>query len=337
MCGSPLFLPQNNEEFTYVHDGYLTNYPTNPFTILKPQDQGIVKFYAVQNRRSTNFEAPKLWKGLSGSLQRIYSTTALALDLENIPSACTQLNISQFSNLKIRESQYFIKFKKVHWWILSLRIREMFGRAQTRSLHRPAKINSRPHFSQAMPFPSSYNVQLCFLSVNHLLRSRNFGCNLSTFANKYIFPTDPHTILRRKIRPSTFWNLIKFYFLDLKLWKGRSGSTHSLAPRIKMNFGSSWQAKDPAEASPTDLMTTFELPNPSIDKFWGSKWCKDRSGAGWLTGYIFANRTLLYPPTDFEKNPVIESADLADGYFYRFVESFCFPLSLRERKSRRAT
>ena len=34
--------------------------PTNPFTILEPQDQEIGELYVVQERRATDFEAPKL-------------------------------------------------------------------------------------------------------------------------------------------------------------------------------------------------------------------------------------------------------------------------------------
>ena len=41
--------------------------PTNLFTILKPQDQEIGEFYVVQECHATDFEAPKLWKGSSGS------------------------------------------------------------------------------------------------------------------------------------------------------------------------------------------------------------------------------------------------------------------------------
>ena len=41
--------------------------PTGPFPILKPRDQEIGKFYVVQARRTTNFEAPELLKGRSGS------------------------------------------------------------------------------------------------------------------------------------------------------------------------------------------------------------------------------------------------------------------------------
>ena len=48
---------------------YLTHCerPTNPFTILETQDQEIGAFYEVQERRERDFEAPKLWKGSSGS------------------------------------------------------------------------------------------------------------------------------------------------------------------------------------------------------------------------------------------------------------------------------
>ena len=35
-------------------------HPTNPFTILVPHDQEIGEFYEVQERRTTDFEAPKL-------------------------------------------------------------------------------------------------------------------------------------------------------------------------------------------------------------------------------------------------------------------------------------
>ena len=42
-------------------------YPTNSFTILEPEDQEIGEFYVVQERRATDFEAPKLRKGSSGN------------------------------------------------------------------------------------------------------------------------------------------------------------------------------------------------------------------------------------------------------------------------------
>ena len=35
-------------------------YPTGPFTILEPRDQEIAEFDEVQERRATDFKAPKL-------------------------------------------------------------------------------------------------------------------------------------------------------------------------------------------------------------------------------------------------------------------------------------
>ena len=54
----------------------MCNLPTNLFTILEPRDQEIGKFYVVQERRETDFEAPKLWKGSSGwpPLQFMFNT-----------------------------------------------------------------------------------------------------------------------------------------------------------------------------------------------------------------------------------------------------------------------
>ena len=43
-------------------------YPTNPFTIFYPRNQEIGEFKVVQERRATDFEAPKLWKGSSGTI-----------------------------------------------------------------------------------------------------------------------------------------------------------------------------------------------------------------------------------------------------------------------------
>ena len=36
------------------------NYPTNPFTILGPQDQESGEFYEVHERRATDFAAPEM-------------------------------------------------------------------------------------------------------------------------------------------------------------------------------------------------------------------------------------------------------------------------------------
>ena len=43
-----------------------THCPTDPFPILEPQDQENGKFHEVQERRATDFGAPKLRKGRSG-------------------------------------------------------------------------------------------------------------------------------------------------------------------------------------------------------------------------------------------------------------------------------
>ena len=63
---------------------YLRNdRPTNPFTILEPQDQEIGEFYVVQERHMTDFKAPKLWMGSSG-VQPICQL-CLIIDLSAFP------------------------------------------------------------------------------------------------------------------------------------------------------------------------------------------------------------------------------------------------------------
>ena len=51
--------------------------PTSPptFTILKPQDQEICEFYVVHKRLPTDFKAPKLWKGSQFCIFKIRRTT----------------------------------------------------------------------------------------------------------------------------------------------------------------------------------------------------------------------------------------------------------------------
>ena len=44
------------------------SFPTGLFIISESQDEEIGKDYVVQERRSTDFEASKLWKGRSGLL-----------------------------------------------------------------------------------------------------------------------------------------------------------------------------------------------------------------------------------------------------------------------------
>ena len=53
--------------------------PTNTFTISEPQDQEISEFYVVQDRRATDSEAPKLWKGSSGHSALATQTTVTGL------------------------------------------------------------------------------------------------------------------------------------------------------------------------------------------------------------------------------------------------------------------
>ena len=48
--------------------------PTDLFTILEPPNASIIKFYIVQKRRTTDFEASKSWKGRSVRLVRIGSS-----------------------------------------------------------------------------------------------------------------------------------------------------------------------------------------------------------------------------------------------------------------------
>ena len=48
----------------------LDSFPTNPFPILAPRDQEIGELYVVQDRRATDFEATKLWKGSSGDFNK---------------------------------------------------------------------------------------------------------------------------------------------------------------------------------------------------------------------------------------------------------------------------
>ena len=42
--------------------------PTSPFIILEPENPWIDEFYVVPESRATDFKAPKLWKGSSGSI-----------------------------------------------------------------------------------------------------------------------------------------------------------------------------------------------------------------------------------------------------------------------------
>ena len=54
-------------------DNSVDSYPTGPFTISEPRNQEIGEFYVVQGRRTTYFEASKLWKGGSGSASACFT------------------------------------------------------------------------------------------------------------------------------------------------------------------------------------------------------------------------------------------------------------------------
>ena len=51
-----------------MHDtDFKSGYPTSPFTNLKPRNLGVGEICVVLECRTTDFEAPKLWKGRSGT------------------------------------------------------------------------------------------------------------------------------------------------------------------------------------------------------------------------------------------------------------------------------
>ena len=55
----------------------ILSHPTGPFTILEPQDLEIGDFYAVQKRHPSGTDAPKVWKGRSGSLVQLRRSNRL--------------------------------------------------------------------------------------------------------------------------------------------------------------------------------------------------------------------------------------------------------------------
>ena len=64
----PFAIPElQNPSWDDTEQQKITALPKNSFTILEPRDQEIDEFYLVQERRATDFEAPKLGKGSSGS------------------------------------------------------------------------------------------------------------------------------------------------------------------------------------------------------------------------------------------------------------------------------
>ena len=66
VCGNDLTSARQQKKITvWISFSIFSSHPTNPFTILEHQDQEIGKFYVVQKRLTTDFEAPILWKGSS--------------------------------------------------------------------------------------------------------------------------------------------------------------------------------------------------------------------------------------------------------------------------------
>ena len=56
LAHNPIMLKQEDKRWILLHSFI----PTEHFTILEPRDQEIDEFYAVQERRATDFEAQKL-------------------------------------------------------------------------------------------------------------------------------------------------------------------------------------------------------------------------------------------------------------------------------------
>ena len=66
---NPFFRQRLSRDFKNVQRCSII--PTGPFTNFEPQDQEIGEFYVIQERRTTNFEAQKLWKGRLGSFHSV--------------------------------------------------------------------------------------------------------------------------------------------------------------------------------------------------------------------------------------------------------------------------
>ena len=63
------YMPAKEENRREVRNNK-TAYPTSPFQILEPLYPWIDEFYVVQERRATDFKAPKLGNGSSGKQQK---------------------------------------------------------------------------------------------------------------------------------------------------------------------------------------------------------------------------------------------------------------------------
>ena len=71
------------------------NGPTDLFTNLEPQYQEMGNYYAVgQERRATDFEAPKLWKGRSGALWVHWQVGLATWSEESTELACGKIALT---------------------------------------------------------------------------------------------------------------------------------------------------------------------------------------------------------------------------------------------------
>ena len=66
---------------THVWKRWQFVYQTSPFTILESQNPWIDELYVVQECRSTDFKAPKLWKGSSGNSAIYYDVILFLCNL----------------------------------------------------------------------------------------------------------------------------------------------------------------------------------------------------------------------------------------------------------------
>ena len=83
---------------------FLLYFPTSPFTILEPQDQEIGEFYVIQERRATDFEASKLWKGSPSFAEITISNLIFVTSFHS--SFISRQALSQFWSFKIRSTTF---------------------------------------------------------------------------------------------------------------------------------------------------------------------------------------------------------------------------------------
>ena len=59
------------------------SYPTSPFTILEPRNPWMDEFHVFQERLATDFKAPQLGKGSSGSYMIEFDIRHFFFSMEN--------------------------------------------------------------------------------------------------------------------------------------------------------------------------------------------------------------------------------------------------------------